>query len=73
MNKDFWKLLFGFVQTDAMGAMLTLQLVMTWDLYQKERFDLLPWFIVGALLIFLGKTFLKTEKTKEREEKLTLM
>lgn len=70
MNKEFLQLVFSFAHTDAVGAVLTLELLMTWDIYQKGRYDLLPYFLVGAVAMLFCKSLLKADKTQKREKKV---
>lgn len=70
MNKDFLSLVFSFAHTDAIGAILTLELLMTWDIYQKGRYDLLPYFLIGAVAMLFCKSLLKADKTQKREAKV---
>lgn len=70
MNKDFLQLVFSFAHTDAVGVILTLMLFMAYDVYQKGRYDLLPYFLVGAVVILFCKSLLKADKTQKRETKL---
>ena len=70
MNKDFLSLVFSFVHTDAIGAALTLMLIMSWEVYSKGRYDLLPYFLAGVLAMLVCKSLLKADKTQKRETKL---
>jgi len=70
MNKDLLSLWFSFAHTDGLGMLLTLMVVMTWKVFEKERYDLVAYFLVGTVVIWLLKSLLKADKTQKREAKI---